>query len=180
MRKLIHSRGYTLVELIVAVGLFALIMTLASGAYLIMISTNQRAQAISTGIDDLSFALEIMTREIRTGTSYNCGGGGDCPNGGNSFSFTNENNEPIAYNLGGFAPNQYIQRTKNTITKSFTGPSVNISLLMFYVTGTAGTLADDYDQPHVTIVVKGTVSAGHGTPESFSVEAAATMRETDI
>ena len=177
MRKLIHSRGHTLVELIVAVGLFALIMTLASGAYLIMISTNQRAQAISTGIDDLSFALEIMTREIRTGTSYNCGGGGDCPNGGNSFSFTNENNEPITYNLGGFAPNQYIQRTKKTRTKGFTGPSVNISSLTFYVTGTTN---NDWQQPHVTIVVSGSVSAGHGTPESFSVEAAATMRETDI
>ena len=177
MRKLIHSRGYTLVELIVAVGLFALIMTLVSGAYLIMISTNQRAQAISTGIDDLSFALEIMTREIRTGTSYNCGGGGDCPNGGNSFSFTNENNEPITYNLGGFAPNQYIQRTKNTRTKGFTGPSVNISSLTFYVTGTTN---NDWQQPHVTIVVSGSVSAGHGTPESFSVEAAATMRGSDI
>ena len=29
--------GYTLIELVVAVGLFALVMTLASGAYLLMI-----------------------------------------------------------------------------------------------------------------------------------------------
>ncbi|HVM58918.1 MAG TPA: prepilin-type N-terminal cleavage/methylation domain-containing protein, partial [Candidatus Paceibacterota bacterium] len=64
------SGGYTLVELIVAMGLFAIIMTLSTGAYLIMISVNRHAQAISTGIDNLSFALEDMTRTIRTGTVY--------------------------------------------------------------------------------------------------------------
>ena len=63
--------GYTLVELIVAVGLFALVMLLAAGAYLMMIGVNRQAQGIATGIDNLSFALETMTRSIRTGTNYN-------------------------------------------------------------------------------------------------------------
>ena len=45
------SRGYTLIELIVAVGLFAVIMTLVSGAYIVMISVTERAQGMASGID---------------------------------------------------------------------------------------------------------------------------------
>ena len=62
------SRGYTLIELIVAVGLFALVMTLVSGAYLVMISVTQAGSRYGDWSDNLSFALETMTRTIRTGS----------------------------------------------------------------------------------------------------------------
>ncbi|MDE1945523.1 MAG: prepilin-type N-terminal cleavage/methylation domain-containing protein, partial [Patescibacteria group bacterium] len=62
------SRGYTLIELIVAIGLFAVVMTLASGAYLIMIGVNRETEGLATGIDNLSFVLESMTTAMRTGT----------------------------------------------------------------------------------------------------------------
>ena len=41
------SRGYTLIELMIAVGLFALIMMLAAGAYLMMIGISRQAQGIT-------------------------------------------------------------------------------------------------------------------------------------
>ena len=78
------TRGYTLIELIVAVGLFSFVMTLVSGAYFLMIGINRQAQSIATGINNLSFALETMSRTIRTGYDYDCGGASSC--GGNSFS----------------------------------------------------------------------------------------------
>src|SRR3989338_11534095 len=84
-----NNRGYTLIELIIAVGLFALIMMLASGAYLVMIGINRQVQSIATGIDNLAFALETMTRTIRTGTSYSCNNSGDCNSGGTTFSVRN-------------------------------------------------------------------------------------------
>ena len=43
-----RPRGFTLIEMIVAVGLFAMVAMIASGAYLIMISANREAQAITT------------------------------------------------------------------------------------------------------------------------------------
>ena len=155
------SRGYTLVELIVAVGLFALVMLLASGAYLVMIGINRNVQGIATGIDNLSFALDTMTRTIRTGTDYSVGG--------TTFSVTNANGNRVNYSL----LNNIIYQDSAPLTD----PSVNVSSLMFYDYGTS---SGDSEQARVTIIVSGTVSSGPGKTEAFTVETGATMRGTDI
>ena len=170
-----RSKGYTLIELIVAMGLFSLIMLLASGAYLILIGANRQAQAISTGIDNLSFALESMTRSIRTGTNYNCGGLGDCPNGANSFSLTDDNGTSVTYSLVGST----IQKMTGNTASTLTDPSVTISSLTFYAFGTHPA-PTDYQQARVTIIVSGTVSSGPGKTEPFTIETGATMRGSDI
>ena len=170
-----RSKGYTLIELIVAMGLFSLIMLLASGAYLILIGANRQAQAISTGIDNLSFALESMTRSIRTGTSYNCGGLGDCPNGANSFSLVDDSGTSVTYSLFGST----IQKMTGNTASTLTDPSVTISSLTFYAFGTHPA-PTDYQQARVTIIVSGTVSSGPGKTEPFTIETGATMRGSDI
>jgi prepilin-type N-terminal cleavage/methylation domain-containing protein len=166
--KTLSRGGYTLIELIVAIGLFALIMMLVSGAYLMMISVTKQAQGIATGIDNLSFALETMTRTIRTGTNYSCNGVGDCF-GGSIFSVKNSSGTTMTYSLSGGA---IVQNNA-----ALTDPSVNITSLTFYVSGTK---TGDAYQPHVTITVSGTVSAGPGKTEPFSIETGATMRGIDI
>jgi len=162
-------RGYTLVELIVAVGLFALVMTLVSGAYIVMIGLTERAQGTATGIDNLSFALETMTRTIRTGTNYSCNYGGDC-SGDTTFSVKNTVGTTMSYSLS----NGVIKQNNVPLTD----PSVVVSSLKFFVSGT--TSGDNY-QPYVTIAVSGTVSSGSGgKTESFTVETGATMRTPDL
>ncbi len=174
------DKGFTLIEIIVAVGLFTVVMTLASGAYLIMISANRQAQSVATGINNLSFALETMTRNIRTGTDYGCPTGGiDCPGGGDSFQFRNENGILVTYSRSSLL--SAIQEVKGAAVRTLTDPSVNISSLMFYVSGTATRASGEYWQPRVTIIVSGTVSSGSGRPpESFTIETGATMRGSDI
>lgn len=180
-----NHRGYTLIELIVAVGLFAIIMLIASGAYLVMIGLNRQAQGISTGIDNLAFALETMTRKIRTGTAYDCNSLGDCTAGA-SFTFLP---------AGGGAAITYARGTQvgpggqtvGTLTENgstvLTDPSVNITALSFYASGTrnSGNPPNDYRQPYVTIIVTGEVYPGPGRPpQSFTVQTGAAMRGTDL
>ena len=163
-------RGYTLVELIILVGLFALIMMLASGAYLVMIGVNRQVQGIATGIDNLAFALETMTRTIRTGAGYSCpGGASDCIV--NNFSLTDADGTPVTYAISDGVI------TQNGV--ALTDPSVNVSSLAFYASGTRKP-PSDYLQSRVTIVISGTVSSGPGKTEEFTVETRATMRGTDI
>ncbi len=171
MTKTTDTRGYTLIELIIAVGLFSLVMLLASGAYLVMIGISRQTQSVATGINNLSFALETMTRTIRTGTNYSCDNGGDCSNGGSIFSVRNINGVTITYALSG-----------GVITQNgapLTDPSVDVSSLLFYAYGT-GKPPSDYQQPHATIIVSGTISSGPDKTESFTVETGASMRGTDI
>ena len=161
-------------ELIVAMGLFAVVMLLASGSYLLMIGLNRQAQGIATGIDSLSFAIETMTRNMRTGTDYGCGfSGGDCPDGKDSFSFTDTSGATVSYSLVSGA----IQETVGTAVSTLTDPSVTVSSLMFYVVGTG---LNDGQQPHATVIVSGVVTYAAGKTESFTIEAGSTMRGIDI
>ena len=170
------KRGYTLIELIVAIGLFALIMTLASGAYLIMIGANRQVQGAATGVDNLAFALEDMTRSIRTGTGYSS-------TAGNSFTFTDANQQSVTFTVStnpsycaGSSAGCLVE-TKGGVTSPLTDASVSISSLSFRPTGTA---RGDSEQARVTIVVSGFVSVGPGKTQGFTVETGATMRGTDI
>ncbi len=162
--------GYTLIELMVAVGLFALVMALASGAYLVMIGVNRHVQSITTGINNTAFALESMVRNIRTSTDYSSVGS-------SAFSFKNESGAVSTYSFGTQSgPNG----TVGTILLDgvpLTDPVIDITSLTFYTSGTSNT---DAYQPYVTITVAGTVSAGPGKTQSFSVETGVAMRGSDI
>lgn len=181
-----HNRGYTLVELMVAVGLFAIIMLIASGAYLMMIALNRQAQGIATGIDDLSFATELMTRNIRTGYSYSCGSGlglGDCAGGGESFTFKSDSNpaKTITYSLAGPSSGRYIVQTVDGVSGALTDSAVSITSLKFYVFGTKTISANDVTQARMTMIVSGTVSSSaNKMSQAFTIETGATMHQSDI
>jgi Tfp pilus assembly protein PilW len=173
-----YYRGYTLVELIVSVGLFSLVMTLSAGAYYITMNANRQAQGVASGIDSLSFVAERVARTIRTGTQYSCStvlGAGDCPNGGSSFSFRDVSGQTVTYSLGGSA----IQESINGgLARALTDAvSVSVTHLQFYLSGSS---AADTIQPRVIMVIGGTTSTGAGTTETFLIETSATMRGIDI
>jgi prepilin-type N-terminal cleavage/methylation domain-containing protein len=176
------SQGFTLVELLVSVGIFAVIMTLSAGAYLVIIDLNAHAQATALAADNISFVFENMTRSIRTGSGYGClAAGTDCV-GGTAFSFVDAGGQNITYTFvpaaGGV--NGYIRETVAGSSFSLTDTRVNITSLAFYLTGSAGTGAGNYTQPFVRMTITGTAVAGKGQTFSFSIESAATTRGIDI
>ncbi len=66
--------GFTLIEMIVSLAVFAFVVTISVGALLVLISSNQRLQGEQNVMTNLSFILDSMTREIRTGYAYFCAG----------------------------------------------------------------------------------------------------------
>ncbi|MDO8623972.1 MAG: prepilin-type N-terminal cleavage/methylation domain-containing protein [bacterium] len=176
-----RSAGFTLVELLVSVGLFAVIMTISAGAYLVMVGVNARAQAIALTTDNLAFVLENITRSIRTGTNYSCGGS-NC-SAGESFSFTDQNTQDITYTFvhASGSVNGHIQATIGSAAPvQLTDSAVDITSLKFYLSGYGGTSDLDYAQPFVRIVATGTARADKGQTVTFSVETAAAMRGIDL
>ncbi len=67
-----NQSGFTLVEMIVSLAIFAIVVTVSVGALLVLVGTNQRLQGEQSVMTNLSFALDSMTREIRTGSYYYC------------------------------------------------------------------------------------------------------------
>ena len=70
-----NTRGFTLVEMMVSMAIFAVVAVVAAGALLRIIDANKKAQGIQSAMTNINFALESMTRELRTGTKYACNNG---------------------------------------------------------------------------------------------------------
>ena len=87
-----ENGGFTLIELMVALGVFMVVMTITLSAFLNIIDIQKKTEAFRKVNDNLNFAMEAMMREIREGTKY-------CPSGcaSGSFSFTNKDADSIKY-----------------------------------------------------------------------------------
>jgi prepilin-type N-terminal cleavage/methylation domain-containing protein len=99
MKKHQQQKGYTLIELMVSVTLFAIVMVVATGAIFTIVSLNRKAQSLKIVINNLNLAVESMTRDIRLGKNYRCDDGNgifkdddgvivqDCSSGGARITF---------------------------------------------------------------------------------------------
>lgn len=67
-----RQKGFTLVEIIVSIAIFIVVAIVALGALLRIIDSNQKSQGLKTSINNMNFALESMSRELRVGSSYYC------------------------------------------------------------------------------------------------------------
>jgi len=67
-----RQSGFTLIEMIVSLGVFSVVVTIAVGALLILIASNRQLQDEQAILSNLSFALDSMSRELRTGSNYFC------------------------------------------------------------------------------------------------------------
>ncbi len=82
-------RGFTLIEMIVSLALFSIVITISVGALLVLVGTNEQLQGEQSVMTNISFALDSMAREIRTGTAYYCF---RTNNTGGTNNLVNENN----------------------------------------------------------------------------------------
>ncbi len=182
-----NHRGYTLLEMIVAVGIFAVVMLAATGAYLSLIRLDRHARAVNDVVNNLSFAVDSMARSIRTGTNYDCipgQGTANCPNTpGDSFSFADSENPSrtvVYYLSGGQVVAGICTPAPCTPTGApipLTDPRINVSVLEFRVRG-VGT--GDGVQPQVTFNMRGTMTTGPTASTSFSIQGGATSRYLEI
>jgi prepilin-type N-terminal cleavage/methylation domain-containing protein len=86
MPSINHSQtGFTLIEMIVALAVFSVVITISIGSMLMLVATNLQLQAKQGVMTNLSFALDSMTREMRTGTQYYCEGRNSDQGNGNIF-----------------------------------------------------------------------------------------------
>ena len=186
-----NPRGYTLIEMTVAVGLFSLVMLLATGAFLKFISLDRRARSTNEVSNNLSFAVESMARSIRTGSNYSCGGEGQGPNcwstqtARSTFSVTDDQGRTVTYLLKSNGSIGRCALTSGSCTESsavsLTDPRITVQNLAFYVRGVGTTSVNQYIQPHVLMTVRGYMRPeADGPTIDFTVETMATQRLIEL
>lgn len=195
-----QARGFTLIEMLVSVAIFAIVMVVALGALLSLAEAARKAQALSVAVNNLSAALDSMSRNIRTGGTYHCGVTGaltvplapaDCAATSNSYiAFIDADKNTVAYCLDGTTIKRQIVAPSVAPPAGFTNcassgfiplttPDVSITGLGFYVTGSARGVADSR-QPKVTILLAGTsVIQANGKTAAFNIQTSVTQRIYD-
>ena len=73
-RKKIPGRvwGFTLIETMIAVSIFTIIVTIGMSSVLNASLIHNKSQDMRSIIDSLSFTMEDMSRNLRTGYNYHC------------------------------------------------------------------------------------------------------------
>lgn len=189
--------GYTIVELVVAVGLFTVVVLVSSSAFLGVVVSNRKTLAARTAIDNLNSAIESMTRTIKTGSAYHCGTSGilsdplDCPLGASSMAIERQKGNPtvlsdqIIYRIGPAgtcgAGQICFSDDGGTNYLALTAPFPELSLekLQFQVYGSVPEPLITSKQPLVVIIIKGT--AGTGTAKTtFNVQTSVSQRLPDF
>ncbi|MCL5782023.1 MAG: type II secretion system GspH family protein [Patescibacteria group bacterium] len=77
-------RGFTLLEMLVSLGIFTVVAVIAVGSLVKITDLNRRTQALQSAMNNMNFVTEAMTREMRVGTKYFCDSSDDSSS---SFSF---------------------------------------------------------------------------------------------
>ncbi len=86
------SDGFTLVELIMAMSIFVILVSIAVGGFINILRNQRLAIALMSVNDNMSLSMEQMAREIRTGYNF-------IKISDEEFQFVNANNRIVWYRL---------------------------------------------------------------------------------
>jgi prepilin-type N-terminal cleavage/methylation domain-containing protein len=90
-RSYAAQAGFTLIEMMVAMTLFAVVVSIAAGGFVQALRTQRQTMALMAANDAMSFTVEQISREIRTGRDFSVA------NGGSELLFTNSKGQGVAY-----------------------------------------------------------------------------------
>ena len=83
------KKGFSLIEMIVAVGIFSVAALIGVTALLSLTVSQRKAIAIQSAYDNMRFGVEVISKDLRTGDIIHCSSSGvltmpqDCPPGVN-------------------------------------------------------------------------------------------------
>lgn len=194
------NRGFSLVEMLVAVGIFMSIMTIAISSLISIVNANKRAQSIKNTIDGVTFAIEETSRDMRSGNEYKCSTDSGLSFTNDTTICTGDNVNAIQYtsNSGTGAIITYIFNGKKVnpqpgdqgiLVKKIGGTSavdlvsqdsgVNITDMKFYVIGADNESNPDISkrtQPRVIITASGLIATKGSADTTFNMQTSISQR----
>lgn len=196
------AAGFTLIEMIVSVAIFMFVMLVAVGSLVALVGANRKAQSISAIVDNLRFALDDVSRTVRTGYEYNCSNGAgvsgtnDCTTGGSQiavipqFRTLDSSGNPIKFVFRfstasqcgpGFTAGCLMRSTKDGAEfLPITSPEIEINPTQskFFVRGSTPGTADG-KQPEVVMTLSAVAQVNVNASSVFNVQTTITQRRYD-
>lgn len=172
------KKGFTLIELMTAVSIFAIVMTISMSSIIGVLDANRKSRSLKTVLNNLNLAVESMSKEMRFGKNYHCGSGTvtepqNCPSGDTLMSFLSSDTTQITYRFNNGAIEKKVD---DGAYIAVTAPEIVIDNLTFFALG-AGT--DDSLQPKVIVKIKSHAGTGRGRSD-FTLQTLVSQRALDI
>jgi len=141
--------GFTIIELIISTALFVTLVSISSGAFVQTLRNQRIVTRLSESMSNTTFVIEQISREIRTGFSFNVSGGS---NGGDKLQFINSSGETISYKLidSGIARCEGSSCASDNKYDALTSERVEIDNLKFIPQGVS---SGDGEPPRITILI---------------------------
>ncbi len=191
MKRKIQNKnlGFTLIEIMVSVSIFAIILLVTSGSIFTVFDANRKSQNLRSVMDNLNYSLESMTRTIRFGNTYHCDRTQgittqprDCAAGATSMVLYDVTGIEVIYDLNGGV----IKRIINSVSNDMTSSDITITNLKFFVLGSTPLVCSpicasphDVFQPRVIILVDGYVGTKASSKSTFSLQTTVSQRKVD-
>lgn len=154
--------GFTLIEMLVASGIFALVITLVSTIFVGAIGNQRRAFGLQDVLDSSRFAIEVMARSIRQSSITSASQ--------TSLTLSHPSKGTITYSLVGSRLHEG--------SEPITSQNVTVEDLRFLV---AGLGAGDGLQPRVTVVLRVRSNASRAADQKFvSLQTTVTPRNLEL
>ena len=183
-----ENRGFTIIETMIAVSLFLVIIMVGMTSLLNSTMLQRKSQDMRSIMDSLSFIMEDMSRNLRTGYDYHCIDDGDItatnPHDcvyGTGISFKSTSGDQWVYMV---YPDGSIQKSvSGGAVGTFvmlTLPEVKIDSVSGFSVSGALPPAGDTQQPFVTIRLVGTITSENNLITPFSLQTSVSQRLVDI
>lgn len=201
------NRGYTIIETMIAVSLFLVVVMAGMGALLNANLIHEKSKNMRSIMDNLSFIMDDISKNLRTGYNYHCFPSGlVAPSTTYSYSIipsfasTPQSCDfgfGIAFEAANGDSNNYIDQwfyyiDNGKIFKSTQGPYYSYNFVQltpdevvidpisgFSVLGAEPSSAGNFQQPLVNIRLIGTITL-KGTTTPFSLQTSVSQRLLDI
>jgi prepilin-type N-terminal cleavage/methylation domain-containing protein len=198
MKRRNTTSGFTLLEMTVSIGLFAVVVLISLSSLISLSQEAKKAQATRTVVGNLGATIESMTRSIRmakdfqceptipaTGitatTPTDCKMGSNGNNGRQSIAFMPitgvVNPLPIVYKLESGRIMRSLEGGKTTPNTylPFTAEGVTITSLQFFVAGSS-----PGKQPMITISLEGYTDTNRISESTFNVQTTVVARTPNL
>jgi len=180
------DRGFTLIELLISVAVFSVVIMISLGAVVSILDSGRKARALTAVMTNINFTLEVLSREMKSGTNFYCGidtavphsstrnctGSSNPPE--NSITFTTSLGDSVIYRLN----NNQIEKSVNGGGYiGVTSPEILVEMLEFYVIGST---AGDSLQPRVFMRTRGYAGTKPSIQSRFFIQTVLSGRILDV
>jgi len=183
-----NNNGYTILETMVATSLFLVVVVLGMTSLLNASTIHKKSQDMRSIMDNLSFIMDDISKNLRTGYDFHCIDDSDTTA---TDPYSCSEGKGVSFKASSGEQWVYVIYEDDSLRKSVSGgennsfftlsvPEITIdSISSFSVIG-AEPLLSDTEQPFVTIRLMGNIISQNGVITPFSLQTSVSQRSADV